>query len=66
MTPNKGEEIKFWAHRQLAKNFHRDQKILTHAQFESMDWVSIHRMLHALPRLFQLLAANMFLVLQAE
>ncbi len=50
MTSNTGDQIRFWAHRQLAKEFFNDRKILLHSQFESIDWISIHQMLHNLPR----------------
>jgi hypothetical protein len=37
MTLDTGEDIQFWAHRQLAKNFYRNRKILTTTQFECID-----------------------------
>jgi hypothetical protein len=52
MTSETGSHIQFWAHRQLARDFFHDQKILSHAQFDAIDWASVHRMLHDLPRLF--------------
>ncbi len=58
MMINIWEQIHFWAHRQLAKNFFNIRKILSQSQFESIDWVSIHRTLHDLPRLFQTWAAK--------
>ncbi len=61
MTSDTGADIQFWAHRKLAKNFYRDQKILTNTQFECIDWESVHRTLHNLPRLFQIWAAKQVL-----
>jgi hypothetical protein len=37
MMSDTGEQIRFWAHRQLAKDFFNIRKILSHSQFESMD-----------------------------
>jgi hypothetical protein len=53
MTSDIGEQIHFWTQRQLAKDFFNVRKILSHSQFESIDWESIHQMLHNLPQLFQ-------------
>jgi hypothetical protein len=61
MTLDTGADIQFWAHRKLAKNFYCDQKILTNTQFECIDWESVHRTLHNLPRLFQIWAAKQVL-----
>jgi hypothetical protein len=58
MMSNTGEQIRFRAHRQLAKDFFNIHKILLHSQFKSIDWVSIHQTLHNLPRLFQTWAAK--------
>jgi hypothetical protein len=61
MTSDTGEDIRFWAHRQLAKNFYCNRKILTITQFECINWVSVHRTLHNLPWLFQIWAAKQVL-----
>ncbi len=58
MTSDMGEPIHFGAHRQLAKAFYNNHKILSHVQFESVDWISVHRTLYDLPRLFQVWAAK--------
>jgi hypothetical protein len=58
MTSNTGEDIRFWAHQQLAKTFYNTHKILTPTQFECVNWASVHRTLHNLPRLFQIWAAK--------
>ena len=56
-----GSQIRFWAHHQLAQEFYRDQKILSHLQFDSVDWPFVLRTLHDLPRLFQVWAAKQVL-----
>jgi hypothetical protein len=61
ITSDTGEQICFGAHRQLAKDFFNNRKILLHSQFESIDWISIHQMLHDLPRLFLVWAAKQVL-----
>ncbi len=58
MMSKTGSHIRFWAHYQLAWEFYRDQKILSHHQFDKVDWPSVHRTLHDLPRLFQVWAAK--------
>jgi hypothetical protein len=42
MTSDTGEQICFGAHRQLAKDLFNNRKILSHPQFKSIDWISIH------------------------
>jgi hypothetical protein len=61
MTSDTGNNIRFWAQRQLAKKYYGHQKILTPTQFNCIDWVSVHRTLHTLPRLFQIWAAKQVL-----
>jgi hypothetical protein len=58
MTSDTGSHIRFWAHYQLAREFYKDQKILSYHQFDKVDWSSVHRTLHNLPRLFQVWAAK--------
>jgi hypothetical protein len=58
MISETGGRICFWAQHQLAQTFYHDRKILSHNQFNSVDWVSIHRTLHDLPRLLQIWAAK--------
>ncbi len=58
MTSDTGKDIRFWTHRQLAKNFYCNCKILTTTQIECINWESIHHTLHNLPRLFQIWAAK--------
>jgi hypothetical protein len=49
MTSETGSHTQFWAHHQLAREFFHDQKILSHDQFDAINWASIHCMLHDLP-----------------
>jgi hypothetical protein len=58
MTSETGGQIRFWAHHQLAREYYRDQNILSPLQFDLVDWQSVHRTLHDLPRLFQVWAAK--------
>ncbi len=58
MTSDTGGSIRYWAHHQLARNYYQEQKILSHDQFNAIDWRSVHNSLHELPRLFQLWASK--------
>jgi hypothetical protein len=57
-TSETGAGIRFWAQHQLARTFYHDRKILSHDQFDVVDWVLIHRTLRNLPQLFQVWAAK--------
>ena len=58
MTPDTGGSIQFWAHCQLAWNYYHKKHILSHKQFDAIDWRSVYNTLHDLPRLFQLWASK--------
>jgi hypothetical protein len=58
MTSETGGRICFWVQHQLARTFYNDRKILRYEQINSVDWLSIHRTLHNLPRLFQIWVAK--------
>jgi hypothetical protein len=58
MTSDTGESIQYWAHHQLARTYYQEQNILSHEQFDAIDWRSVHNTLHNLPRLFQLWASK--------
>jgi hypothetical protein len=58
MASEKGDHIRFWAHLQLARQYYHNHKLLSLKQFDLVDWKSIHRTLHDLPRLFQLWASK--------
>jgi hypothetical protein len=49
MTSDTGEQIRFWAHRQLAWPYYNKQGILSHKQFDKIDWTSVHGTLRNLP-----------------
>ena len=53
-----GGSIQYWVHHQLARNYYQEQNILSHDQFNAIDWRSVHSTLHELPRLFQLWASK--------
>jgi hypothetical protein len=61
MTSDTRNDIRFWAQRQLAMKYNGHQIFLTPTQFNCIDWVSVHRTLHKLPRLFQIWAAKQVL-----
>ncbi len=61
MTSDTGNDVRFWAQRQLAKKYYDHQNFLTPTQFDCIDWVLVHRTLHKLPRLFQIWAAKQVL-----
>jgi hypothetical protein len=61
LTSETGDQLRFWAHLQLAGEFCTDQGILTNDQFDEIDWRSVHCTLHNLPRLFQVWAAKQVL-----
>ncbi len=54
MTSDTGEQLRFWAHRQLAGSYYYSQGILSHEQFDEIDWLSVRKTLKDLPWLFQL------------
>ncbi len=58
MTLDTEEQIRFWAHCQLARSYYYNQGILSHEQFDKIDWPSVHGTLHDLLRLFQIWAAK--------
>jgi hypothetical protein len=58
MTSDMGGSIRYWAHYQLAREYYHKHNILSHEQFDVIDWKSIHSTLHDLPRLFQLWASK--------
>ncbi len=58
MTSETGGIIRYWAHYQLARNHYQEHGILSHEQFDAIDWRPIHTTLHDLPRLFQLWASK--------
>ncbi len=58
MTSDIGGQIRFWAHCQLALSYYNNPGILSHKQFDDINWPSVHGTLHKLLRLFQIWAAK--------
>ena len=58
MTSDTGEQLRFWAHCQLAWFYYHSQGIISHEKFDEMDWWSVCKTMHDLPRLFQIWAAK--------
>ncbi len=54
MTSDTGGSIRYWAHHELTWKYYHEQHILSHEQYDAIDWRSIYNTLHDLPRLFQL------------
>ncbi len=42
MTSDTGAQLRFWAHHQLAQLYYNNQGILSHKQFDEIDWPSAH------------------------
>jgi hypothetical protein len=58
LTSETGDQLRLWVHLQLARIFYAEQGIMTHGQFDKIDWRSVHCTLHDLPWLFQVWAAK--------
>jgi hypothetical protein len=58
MTSNMGGHIQYRADHQLAWTYYQEHNLLSHEQFNAINWKSVHNMLHNLPRLFQLWASK--------
>jgi hypothetical protein len=54
ITTDMGDYLRFWAHRQLARETFHSLKILYHREFDFIDWEMVCEMLREVPRLFQL------------
>ena len=57
LTSDKGDKLRFWAHKQIAKTYFYEAKILFE-EFDLIDWESIYAALHSVPRLFQIWACK--------
>jgi hypothetical protein len=58
MMSDTGGHIRYRVHHQLVRTYYREHNILSHKQFDAIDWKSVHNTLHNLPRLFQLWASE--------
>ena len=61
MTSDTGEHIRYWGHHQLARAYYHEHNLLSHKQFNAINWRSVHNTLHKLPWLFQLWASKQVL-----
>jgi hypothetical protein len=55
LTSDKGDRLRFWAHKQLAKECYYKLKLMFE-EFELVDWEMVYEALHKDPRLFQIWA----------
>ena len=53
-----GDLLEFWAHQQLAREYYGSTDIISHKQFDEIDWWSLRTTLLRLPHLFQLWASK--------
>ena len=58
MTSDTGERIRFWAHRQLARQIFHSLNILPGKVFDEVAWKQVYGVFHSVPRLFQLWAGK--------
>ena len=54
VTSNSGARVRFWAHKDLARAFFSERKILFPQEFDLADWEMVHSALNFVPRLFQI------------
>ncbi len=52
MTSDTGEQLRFLAQCQLVQSYYSDQRIISHEQFDEIDWPSVLGTIHNLLRLF--------------
>jgi hypothetical protein len=57
LTSDKGDQLRFWAHKQLARTRFYEARIITEG-FDLVDWESVYAALHGVPRLFQIWACK--------
>ena len=58
MTSDTSKQLRFWAHRKLARSVFHDRKILFPDQFDEVDWHSIYYSLQDVPRMFSVWACK--------
>jgi hypothetical protein len=67
MTSDTGQQIRFAAHHQLARQSlttptkNGGEAILSTEQFDEVDWMAVHAALHSVPKLFQVWASKQVL-----
>jgi hypothetical protein len=58
ITSDKGNRLRFWIHKQLARSsLHQGNIVLSH-QFDRIDWEMVHIALQRVPRMFQIWACK--------
>jgi hypothetical protein len=58
LPSNKGNKLRFWVHRKLAKLAYHNMKILDASQFDKVDWEMVHTSSWRVPRMFQIWACK--------
>ena len=58
LTANTSKFLRYWAHRQLAKERFHQLDIMHPQKFELVDWEMVHLQLSSVPKLFQLWACK--------
>jgi hypothetical protein len=58
LSSEPGPQLRFHAHRQLAKALFLQKKILSERGFDEVGWAKVHSTLHSVSRLFQLWASK--------
>ena len=51
LTSDRGEELKFWVHKQLAREFFHEASILFNDSFDAVDWKMVSKALREVPLL---------------
>jgi hypothetical protein len=55
LTSDKGDRLRYWAHKQIAKDSFYESKIMFE-EFDLVDWEMVYIALHNVPRMFQIWA----------
>ena len=58
LSPDTSGELRYWVHKQIAKEVFVNLKLLDGEAFEEVAWRQVHDTLHDLPRLFQIWACK--------
>ncbi len=58
MTSDTGEQLRFWAHPRLVQSYYSYRRIISHKQFDEIDWPSVQGTIHDLQQVFQIWATK--------
>jgi hypothetical protein len=58
ISTDQAHRLRYYAHRQLAREEFAAAKVLTNHQFEKVDWEMVHQTLNSVPRMFQIFACK--------